>query len=198
MSDIQHCESCHTEFVAGIPACTDCGGSLTPGPLPERPAQARQASGAGEDEYRCDRVLARLPGAQADVVAKLLNREGIPCLLECEDIRRFYLPDDDSNSGEPLAVTLPVSIYVRAEREREAKDLLDSMENDVIGDQWREEPQAEDMEEDVQEDVEAEAQLDRVPSEPTRLPELRTESTTWRVIAVIAAGLFLLLMLFNR
>ncbi len=194
MSDFQHCESCHTEFVAGISACTDCGGPLAPGPLPEQPAKAHQATVTGEDEYHYNRLLARLPGAQADVVAKVLNLAGIPCLLECEDIRRLCLPDYDHDHGEPLAVTLPVSIYVDAECEREAKDLLDSMWTDVIGDQWREEPQVEDAEEGV----ETEAQLDRVQTESSNLPELRTESTTWRAIAIIAAGLFVLLMLLNR
>jgi hypothetical protein len=192
MSDVQHCETCRTEFVAGVPVCTDCGGPLALGPLPERPAKGSPANVAAGDEYRCDRLLARLPGAQADVAAKALNLEGVTCLLECEGIRRLCPPDRESD--EPLAVTLPVAIYVRGECEREAREILDSLPADVIGNQWAEEAQAD----DADEEVEAESELSREGTPPADLPAVRSESTTWRVIAIIAVGLFVLLMLSRR
>jgi hypothetical protein len=151
-----------------------------------------RAPAADEDDRHCDRLLARLPGAQADVVVKALNLEGIPCLLECQGIRRLCLPDREP--GEPLAVTLPVSIYVQVERMQEAQDILDSSSADVIGEQWAEEPQAA----EVEETVEAEAAPAHEETRSPDLPALHSEGTTWRVIAIIAVGLFLLLMWFSR
>lgn len=141
-TDPQHCPSCQTEYVAGIAACADCGGPLTPGPLGRyageaaaaRPATAGTAAASGA----CDAVLTRLPGAQADHAVRALLLEEIPCSVECEGLTRTYQPG--SPPTEPFAVTLPVTVHVRHGDLGTARDVIASLDSeDLIGEQWSDE-----------------------------------------------------------
>src|SRR6185503_4732629 len=92
----QHCPTCQTEYVAGIAACADCGGPLTPGPLGRytgatSAAQQTAASGAAPSGA-FDAVLAQLPGIQADRAVRALLLEEIPCFVECQGMTKTYLP----------------------------------------------------------------------------------------------------------
>lgn len=140
--DEQHCPACWTEYVAGVPRCAHCGGALVPGALPERRPEAPAAdlipTGSEPVEWLTrdppDTLLATLPGETAEVLARLLTSEGIPCLLECRGIRRIRRPGE--LPAEPIAVTLPVEVSVPTAVLAQARDLLESLGEDVIGDQW--------------------------------------------------------------
>ena len=118
MTDVQHCATCATEFEASVPLCSDCGGELRPGPLPPR----RRSDTTREDatapappirtEDPPDTLLMQRPGLEAEEIARVLSLEGIPCLLECQGMRR--LRHASQEPAEPLAISLPVSIFVPA------------------------------------------------------------------------------------
>ena len=136
MSEPQHCPSCETEYVAGIAACADCGGPLSPGPL-EHMAAAPPPESPGVPTAAFDAVLATLPGLQAHHAVQALLLEKVPVVLECQGIVKTYQPGSPPN--EPLAVTLPVTMRVRADDLEGAREILDSMAaEDLIGEQWSE------------------------------------------------------------
>jgi hypothetical protein len=137
MSDVQHCPACDEEYVSGIPACVDCGGPLTPGPLPRFEAPATRPADAGGAAARgaLDRLLARLPGKQADQAVRALLLENIACRVLCEGLEKTYTPERPP--AEPFAVSLPVEVYVAAQQHDAAQDVLTSLEQeDLIGEQW--------------------------------------------------------------
>lgn len=145
-SDPQHCPHCQTEYVAGITACADCGGPLSPGPLERlergagKPARgaAQTAAPAVTAHAAFDTVLARLPGLQADHAVRALLLENIPCFVDCQGLTKIYQPG--SPPAEPFAVTLPVTVSVRAADVDTAHEVLASLESDdLIGEQWSDE-----------------------------------------------------------
>jgi hypothetical protein len=135
-SDPQHCPTCQTEYVAGIPACADCGGPLVPGPLQRYAAPAPGAAAAAAPTAAAfDAVLARLPGLQADRAVRALLLEDIPCFVDCQGLTKTYQPGGPP--AEPFAVTLPVTVSVRQADLASAHEVLASLESeDLIGDQW--------------------------------------------------------------
>lgn len=145
--DPQHCPACQTEYVAGIAACADCGGPLSPGPLGRYAAAPTSApSGAAvtgaAPAGTFDALLARLPGIQADRAVRALLLEEIPCHVECQGLTKSYLPG--APPSEPFAVTLPVAVYVRGADLDTAREVIDSLESeDLIGEQWSDEELAE-------------------------------------------------------
>ena len=112
IGNLQHCPTCATEFVAGARACSDCGGPLTAGPLPDVDANQLIAitSAAQTPSAPPDTLFATLPGQQADYVAQALTEAGIASRLDCDGIQQFNGPGQPH--GGPLAVTLPVSVFV--------------------------------------------------------------------------------------
>jgi hypothetical protein len=140
--DPQHCPTCQTEYVAGIAACAECGGPLTPGPLERyaapRTANAKAAAATAAPTGEFDAVLAQLPGAHADRAVRALLLEEIPCFVECKGLTKTYLPG--APPSEPFAVTLPVTVHVRRGDLDTAREIIDSLESDdLIGEQWSDE-----------------------------------------------------------
>lgn len=138
MADVQHCPTCDEEYVGGVPACVDCGGPLTPGPLQRyEGAVAPTADPAPPSDRPLGRLLARLPGKQADQVVRLLLMENIPCRVLCEGQQKTYAVGQPPS--EPFAVSLPVEIFVAAESFETAQEILSTFEHDdLIGEQWNE------------------------------------------------------------
>jgi hypothetical protein len=136
MSELQHCPACDEEYVAGVAACVDCGGPLTPGPLARLEARARRSDAApAAPATHLDRLLLRLPGAQADQAVRALLLEGIACRVECGSLGKTYTADRPPE--EPFAVNLPVAVYVDAAHEDAAHEVVTSLEDDdLIGEQW--------------------------------------------------------------
>lgn len=134
MSQPQHCPSCETEYVAGIAACADCGGPLSPGPLEHLARAPDPAAASGAPAAAFDTILATLPGLQAHHAAQALLMEKVPCSLECQGLTKTYI---DSPPAEPLAVTLPVVVRVRAADVDSAQEIVASIDaDDLIGEQW--------------------------------------------------------------
>src|SRR5690242_21700231 len=115
-SELQHCPACDEEYVAGVATCVECGGPLQPGPLARLEQRARTltradaSADAGGGTPRPMRLLAEIPGLQADHAVRALLLEGIACRVECQGVGKTYEPDQPP--AEPFAITLPVSIYV--------------------------------------------------------------------------------------
>jgi len=199
MTGFQHCPACATEYVAGVVVCADCGGPLSPGARPD-PSMADAATTAPAivPGSTPDMKLAELPGLQADFAVRALTLEGIVCGVECQGIRKIHLPD--SPPHEPLAVTLPVSIYVASDKLSEAQSILRSLEpSDVIGAQW--EAAEEETESDTEDAPSSRIREDWAPTEDLEPPPFaeagspRGESTTGRLLlflAVAAAIVFFL------
>lgn len=179
---------CATEFVASVPFCTDCGGSLRAGPLPDPPSESEKPrDGAEATVHRThdppDTLLLQRPGLEAEEVARILNLEGIPCLLECQGMQSLRLADREP--AEPLAISLPVSVLVPAALLAEAKEILQSLQQeDAVGDQWaapsegaRPEPPGED-------------EGARPSVDPDRMgpPSASPEGTSLRFLIVLAIG----------
>ena len=141
MTDVQHCRTCATEYVAGITICADCGAPLVPGPLPQDQSstpdpEAAATEGPPRSDQPPDSFLTELPGLQAEHTTKLLTLEGITCLLECQGFQQLRYPNREPN--EPFAVTMSVSIYVPQADLEAAQEILGSFNrDDLIGDQWR-------------------------------------------------------------
>lgn len=138
-----HCPICHTEFVAGVAACSDCGRPLLPGELPPRArnddgpdaVRTTTASGAEITVEPPDTLLAEIPGEQAELIAKALALEGIPSLLVCDGVEQLRGPHEPPKP--PIARKKTVEIYVPHTRMDDASEIADSMTNvDLIGDQW--------------------------------------------------------------
>lgn len=190
MSEVQHCESCRTEYVAGIPGCGDCGGPLRPGPLPDPPPNARTpAQAPTSPAANPDTKLVELPGLQADFAVRSLTMEGIVCGLECQGIRKVRLPDDPP--GEPLAVTLPVSIFVPSDRLADAQSILKSLEpDDLIGAQWEAAPEPEAEDEDLPAcDIPEPVPMEEREETPLPMADSpRGEGTTMRLLLFLVIG----------
>jgi len=140
----QHCPTCQTEYIAGIAACADCGGPLSPGPLGrytgEGAAPSKPAAATSTGAF--DAVLAQLPGIQADRAVRALLLEEIACFVECQGLTKTYKPGTPPT--EPFAVTLPVTVHVRHADLETARDVIASLDSeDLIGEQWSDEEIAE-------------------------------------------------------
>ena len=232
MSDLQHCAACREEYVAGVAACVECGQPLQAGPLPRgsspaRGVVARRDDAAGGDDDAAparsdpplDRLLAELPGLQADQTVRALLLEGIACRVECEGIRKVY------RAGQPpteaFAVTLPVSIYVGDATYESAQEIAQSLaQEDVIGDQWsatpaEDEPAADAIDAEADVDAETEADVDAADESsaaskfaydhfagaPDSQPPLSgpvAEGTALRTVVLIVLAGIALLVLFAR
>ena len=198
--ELQHCPECQEEYVAGVTACVECGGALHPGPLERLPKSARRADAARpvpedgtEQSYR---LLARMPGVQADHAVRTLLLEEITCRVECQGIVKTYAPG--APPAEPFAVTLPVSVYVMDAQHDSAQEILSSLSSDdVIGDQWSavEDADADSAigEDEPLADADAEPAADDPPAgEPV------AESTSLRTVLLIVVAAIVLLFLFGR
>jgi len=201
-SGLQHCPSCDEEYVAGVAACVECGGPLQPGPLArlERGARTADSERTTAGPPRPDRLLAELPGLQADHAVRALLLEGVACGVECRGVRKVYVPGEPP--AEPFAVTLPVTVYVSDAQYETAQDIVASFQtDDMIGDQW----------------TDGEAEPDEaalIEVEPTGMPvdenqhvlagealaddEPTPESTSLRTVVVIVVVAVVLLFLFGR
>lgn len=202
-SDPQHCPTCQTEYVAGISACADCGGPLTPGPLGRYAGAAAAAATAGTAAAAAtgafDAVLAQLPGIQADRAVRALLLEEIPCFVECQGLTKTYQPG--SPPTEPFAVTLPVTVHVRHADLETAREAIDSLESeDLIGEQW--------SDEEIAEAAEAAAVPAGVPfddgthaspaADDPNAGAPEAQSTSMVSVVVIVAVVLALLFLFGR
>jgi hypothetical protein len=193
---LQHCAACREEYVAGVAACVECGAPLQPGPL-DRSAPAARGPRVDEPTASAlpDRLLAKLPGAEADQVVRTLLREGIACGVSCDGIERVYAPDKPPM--EPFAVSLPVSLFVNAAQYEQAQEILASCEQeDVIGDQWESAPPDEASEMVIAPAEEVVADPDPLPTDDgTATGEPVPESTTLRTaILIVLIGIFLYFM----
>jgi hypothetical protein len=199
--DLQHCPACDEEYVAGATSCAECGGPLTAGPLARLEAAARGSSVEAAPATRSlDRLLARLPGRQADQAARALVMEGLSCRAECQGLEKTYTPERPP--AEAFAVSLDVALYVHGDDLESAQAVLDSFaHDDLIGNQWDEVEgrgdggdarPAERHADGVAEDVPAGSgpSVDDRPIEP--------EGTSLRTAALIVAIALLLLFLFGR
>jgi hypothetical protein len=193
MSEPQHCPICETEYVAGIPACADCGGPLSPGPL-ENMVVAAPVAPAAASGAAFDTVLATLPGLQAHHAVQALLLENVPCFLECQGLTKTYQPGSPPN--EPLAVTLPVTVRVRAADSDGAREILDSMEaDDLIGEQWSE-GQSVEAEPVSEDDEQARDAADVHAEAGAEAPQ--PQGTSMLTAAVVVAVVVGLLFLFGR
>jgi hypothetical protein len=208
MSDLQHCAACEEEYVAGVAACVECGKPLQAGPLPRRGTPA--APGASPDRP-LDRLLAELPGVQADQMVRALLLEEIACRVECEGVTKVYRPGQPPN--EPFAVTLPVTVYVDDATHASAQEIMQSLAHeDVIGDQWSTAPaetedEADTLDAEAEQDAPVESSAastfeddhfaDAAAGEPT-LSEPTAESTSLRTVVLIVLAGIALLFLFAR
>lgn len=199
MSDgLQHCPACDEEYVAGIATCVECGGPLQPGPLERLAQRGRMRRGTAPAAPRASltRLLAKIPGLQADHAVRALLLEGIACRVDCQGVARTYEPGQPP--AEPFAVTLPVSIYVDEAQLDAAQDVLTSLEShDLIGEQWNDE----NADASVEADALAEPVGDREPaqaSEPFPDAEPPAESTSLRTVVLIVVAALVLLFLFGR
>ncbi len=197
-AELQHCPECDEEYVAGIAACVECGGVLQPGPLPRleaRHAEQRAAQKTAVDAGSADRLIADLPGRQADHVVRLLLLDGIPCRVVCQGIEKRYLPGQPP--AEPFAMTLPVQIFVAEAQRETAEDIVGSFEHeDVIGEQWDSEP-APPAEIERAEEAESYEALPMADDAPIPEPPQPT-GTSLRAILIIAVIGLALLFFFAR
>lgn len=208
--ELQHCPTCREEYVAGIAACVECGEPLHPGPLPRGAAAAAPAAraAAANPAAELDRLVAELPGRQADHVVRSLLLEGIACRVECQGVVKVY--QAEQRPTEPFAVTLPVTIHVAAAQLENAQEVLESLQQeDVIGEQWSEVPSEDENGEERDDEyaqaesgdgerlgasagAEAEPDEAGVPAPPA------AESTTLRTIVLIVVLGLVLLLIFAR
>jgi hypothetical protein len=202
--ELQHCPTCDEEYVAGVATCVECGGPLQPGPLERLEQRARTLTRPGKSvdaaggAPRPMRLLAEIPGLQADHAVRALLLEGIACRVETQGVGRTYEPDQPP--AEPFAVTLPVSIYVSDAQFDAADEVLNSFEpGDVIGDQWS------DAGGEDASLAEADASLEPVgdreptqPSEPLSDSEPSPEGTSLRTVVLIVVVAIVLLFIFGR
>jgi len=196
MSDaLQHCPACDEEYVAGVATCVECGGALQPGPLPRLQArhERRAAATTPVATGTADHMLAELPGQQADQIIRLLLLEGIPCRVVCQGIEKRYLPGQPP--AEPLAMTLPVAIFVPNEQREAAEDIVGSLEHeDVIGEQWDSEP-ATAPESERDEDAESYEALPMVDDAPIPAAPQPTGTSVRTLLIIAAIGLVLIFLL---
>lgn len=211
MNDLQHCAACAEEYVAGVAACVECGQPLQAGPLPRGAATATVAAPDAGANTTLDRLLAELPGLQADQMVRALLLEEIPCRVECQGVAKVYRPGQPPS--EPFAVTLPVIVYVDDAQYESAQEILQSLAHeDVIGNQWSAAP---DQTEDAADRLDADPQQD-TPVEPRAavtfeddhfadaphaeeaLSAPTAESTSLRTVVLIVLAGVLLLFLFAR
>jgi len=145
-ADVTHCPNCRTEFVAGIAACSDCGGPLKSGELPrgrerlvdEDPLPTDAVPGAEYVPEPPDTLLGTFPGEHAELIAKSMALEGLASLLECDGVEQLRGPHEPPKA--PLARKKPVHVYVAQARLADAQEIADSLaEADFIGDQWQDE-----------------------------------------------------------
>jgi|SRR5215468_2086067 len=209
-SDLQHCAACEEEYIAGVAACIECGGPLAPGPLERASGRTRGGAPAADESTRLDRLAAELPGLQADHAVRALLLEEIPCRIECQGIQKSYLPGRPPDS--PLAMTLPVKIYVAAAQLEPAQEVITSLaeHDDLIGEQWSEiEPDddADDKHDNDLDDEPAHESLEGGASAPPSQDDIgivaaeqepAAESTTFRTIMFIVLAGIVLLFLFGR
>ena len=197
----QHCPTCQTEYIAGIAACADCGGPLSPGPLGRytgAAAPSRAASAVATGAF--DAVLAQLPGIQADRAVRALLLEEIACFVECQGLTKTYQPGTPPT--EPFAVTLPVTVHVRHADLDTAREVIASLDSeDLIGEQWSDEEIAEAAEaagvppeEVVMPDVEP--QIGQAEDPEAGAPQAQGSSMI--VVVVVAIVVIGLLLLFGR
>jgi hypothetical protein len=202
--DLQHCAECQEEYVAGVAACVECGGPLTPGPLERNGGAAAPLPARAMPGSEMDRLLGRWPGLQADHAVRALLAEGVACRVECGGSVKVYQPGKEPT--EPFAVTLPVSVYVAGPQLENARELLLSLEqDDVIGDQWSEVPEeAESADDDAADDHDAaidaappQAQLAEAveDSPPPEAPVAQSTSLRTAVLLVVAGAVVLYLLL---
>lgn len=209
-SDLQHCTACQEEYIAGVAACVECGGPLEPGPLERSPsARQRDAAPAADGMARAERLVAELPGLQADHAVRALLLEEIPCRTECQGVQKSYLPGRPPDA--PLAMTLPVKIYVAEAQLEPAQEVITSLteHDDLIGEQWSE-VEAEDEADDTNNDTDDEPALgtrleggaSAPPSQDAAVigedQEPAPESTTFRTIMLIVLAGIVMLFLFAR
>lgn len=196
--ELQHCEGCQEEYVAGVAACVECGGTLQAGPLPRAGrSRAGVAASAAAGASDLDRLLVELPGLQADLAVRALLLEDIPVRVVCQKNSKVYAAGEKPT--EPFAVTLPVSVFVSAAQLDMAQEILDSMQrDDVIGDQWSD-PQS-DTEGNpiaVESDAASEEPEDDIADE-ARGAAPRSESTSLRAVVILVVAGLILLFMFGR
>lgn len=198
-SDLQHCAACQEEYVARVASCVECGGPLEPGPL-QRGTKASPVPALGGTGPQLDRLLAELPGAQADQAVRALLLEDIGCRVECEGVAKVY--EAGQRAAEAFAVTLPVSVYVSGAQYDSAQEILSSLQQeDLIGDQWAAAPVEAEAEASVVDDPGSDPTDDAAPAPDD--PEMAdgepvAESTSMRTVVLLVAAGIVLLFLFGR
>lgn len=190
-----HCEECWTEFVDGIAQCSDCGGPLRDGPLPEASAVAEDevaGAAAGVDARTIDTLVGELPGEDAEYLAEALKLEGIHSRLVCGGLSRLRGPGQQATG--PLALNLPVQVFVAGVEVERAQEILESIgHEDLVGDAWAEGLADHPAEDDAEERGQTGAESIGPPL------EMRAEGTSSRVVLVLLlAAAVGLLFLFSR
>lgn len=190
---VAYCEECWTEFVDGVPQCSDCGGPLRAGPLPDEPPMAEQeggAAGADPELAGIDSLVGEFPGEDAEYLAEALRMEGIHSRLECGGIVRHRGPGQKATG--PISLSLPVRVFVaEAELERAGEIRESISHDDLVGDAWAEGADAPEFEDPAGSPGSA------VPADHAGPPlEMRAEGTSSRVaiVLLLAAAVGLLFM----
>ncbi len=202
ISNVQHCPKCVTEFVAGVRACSDCGGPLSSGPLPDpadeeaQPSEADDLAALGDPP---DTLYATLPGQQADYVAQALATAGIASLLECDGIQQLNGPGIEHKG--PLAVSFPVSVYVPGAQLQPVREIVQSITRaGEIVNPWTVAVDPTDLEALVagETGLDADDAEDRSSPSDQPLSAPQPEGTTTRLLLLLALGVVLLLLMLRR
>jgi hypothetical protein len=170
--------------------------------MPEKSARVAAAAAPASPAVKAelaaiDTLLGEFPGEKAEFVAQALTMEGMTSRLECQGMVRHRGPGQEVTG--PIAVTLPVSVYVAEANLEHAREIVESVEQeDLIGEEWAAAPPADETRDEVtaaEAPVELETESSAAQGEPEDAEPHSEGVKAPVIIAIVAALLFLLFML---